>query len=245
MLERSSTRVATIVASAILFGACLCAQTPNTQPSKTPAPIKRTPDGKPDFSGVWSLQGGFNWVPPDKDLPPFQPGGEARWNTKHGPDDDPIGFKCVPPGIPREAFAPYPLQFLMTPGLVTILYEQQHFFRVIPTDGRDHPKDLMPTWMGHSVGKWEGDTLVVDTVGQLEQTWIDAAGHMHSDALHVIERYTLLDGATISWEVIIDDPKIFTKTFSVTRKMVLRPGWQLMEYICEENNRESLKGKYQ
>ena len=241
-------RVASMVVTAVLFGSWACAQTAESTPSKptAAAAIPRTADGHPDFSGVWTMPGrAVYWIPAAKDLPPFQPGGEARFNTQHGPDDDPAGFKCLPVGMTRQAFAPYPLQFLMTPGLVTILYEYQHFFRVIPTDGRDHPKDLMDTWMGNSVGKWDGDTFVVDTIGILDQTWIDTTGHMHSDALHVIERYKMLDAKTISWEVTIDDPKIFTKTWKVTTNLTLRPGWQLLEFICEENNREGLKGKYQ
>ena len=242
------TRVASVAVTAVLFGGWVCAQTAGSAPSKSApsksADIPRTPDGKPDFSGVWTHRG-LLWIPAPKDLPPFQPGGEARFNAKHAPNDDPAGLKCLPVGMPRQIFAPYPAQFLMTPCLVTILYEYEHFFRVIPTDGREHPKDLMETWMGNSVGKWEGDTLVVDTVGMLGDTWIDTTGHGHSDAIHVIERYTMRDAQTISREVTIDDPKIFTKPFTVTHDMTLHPGWELLEFICEENNREGLKGKYQ
>jgi hypothetical protein len=206
---------------------------------------KRTADGKPDFSGIWSLTGGFNYVPAAKDLPPFQPGAEAQFNTKHGPTDDPVGFHCLPAGMPRQAFAPFPLQIFQPPGHFVIHYEYMHFFRAIPTSGGTHPADLEPSFMGHDVGHWEGDTFVTETVGLRDDTWLEGAGHMHSDALRVSERYTLADTNSIRWEVTIDDPKIFTKPWTVVRKLERKPDWTLGEYICEENNREGKKGKYE
>jgi hypothetical protein len=222
----------------------------------TKRPIPRTADGKPDLTGVWAIRENtanlldltgtspFFFVPPDDKLPPFQPGGKERWHLPHAPNDDPTGFQCLPSGIPRQTFAPYPIQFVQTPKQIVILYEYEHFFRVIPVDGRGHPANPEPSWMGHSVGRWDGDTLVVDTVGLNDKTWLDAGGHMHSDQLHVVERYRLQDAQTIDWEVTIDDPKIFTKPWAVSRTLLLKPGWELLEYVCEENNREGLKGTY-
>ena len=125
-------------------------------------------------------------------------------------------------------------------GTVTFLYEYMHFFRVVPTDGRAHSSDVDPTFMGESVGKWDGDTLVVDTIG-LKPWPIDAyttgVVRYHSDALHVIERYRHIDPTTVSLEMTIDDPKIFTRPWSQNFQMKLHPTWKLFEQICEENNR--------
>jgi len=118
-----------------------------------------------------------------------------------------------------------------------------HFFRVIPLDGRPHPKDVDSTWMGDSVGKWEGDTLVIDTIGLKE--WMLDATHdshpdmlrMHSDQLHFSERLRFIDPATVSYQVTIDDPKIFTAPWSQEFQMKLHPTWKILEFVCEENNR--------
>jgi hypothetical protein len=118
-----------------------------------------------------------------------------------------------------------------------------HFFRVIPTDGHPHEKDLESTWMGDPVGKWEGDTLVIDTIGLKE--WMFDATHnqdgegsrWHSDQLHMIERLRYVDPVTVSYQVVIDDPKIFTAPWTQDFQMKLHPTWKLLEFVCEENNR--------
>jgi hypothetical protein len=107
-------------------------------------------------------------------------------------------------------------------------------FRVIPTTGGEHTKKPDPTWNGESLGKWDGDTLVIDTIGLNENTWMDRAGHMHSDALHVVERYKRTGEKTIEAAFTIDDPKIFTKPWTVNRTYSLRPGDKIGEYVCEE-----------
>ena len=153
--------------------------------------------------------------------------------------DDPTA-KCLPDGFPREVLAPYATQILQYPGVVIFLYEYMHFFRVVPTDGRPHPKDVELTFMGDSVGHWEGDTLVIDTIGLREWT-LDAttnpATRYHSDALHVIERIQYTDPMTGSYRMTIDDPKIFTAPWSQDFGMKLHPTWKLYEQVCEENNR--------
>jgi hypothetical protein len=115
-----------------------------------------------------------------------------------------------------------------------MLFEFDHFFRTIYTDGRDHPKDLDPTWMGNAVGHWEGDTLVVDTVGFNDKTWIDRAGHPHSDQLHVIERIRRTDHDTLQDDITIDDPKAYTKPWTTRKMFKLHADWELLEDICEE-----------
>ena len=224
------------------------------QPASNRKAIPRAADGKPDFSGVWAGPGFTHKVGPhDTDTPsvtnfdpnnfaPYKPGGEALFLQKLTGDvnhDDPTAH-CLPDGFPREALSPYATEILEQPGTVTFLYEYMHFFRVVATDGRPHPKDLDLTFMGDSVGRWEGDTLVIDTIG-LKPWPIDAFTtglvRYHSDALHVIERFQYLDPTTVSLEMTIDDPKIFTRPWSQNFQMKLHPTWKLFEQICEENNR--------
>jgi hypothetical protein len=196
-------------------------------------------DSARDLSGVWMMQGSRFYIVPEQ-LPPFQPGGEARFNAKHGPEDDPSGLKCLPFGMPRQIFAPYPMQVIQTPGQLAILYEFEHMFRVIPTGPgtapEAHPKDLDATYLGHSTAAWDGDTLVIDTRALKADSWMDRGGHMHSDALHLVERYRRVDAETLAMEVTIDDPKIFTVPWIVKRNFALQKGAKLGEYVCEDQN---------
>ena len=211
--------------------------------------IPRTPDGKPDFSGVWAGPAFTHLVgPDDTDTPrvtnfdrnqmaPFLPGAETRFRQAPTGDvrhDDPTEV-CLPDGHPREALAPYATQIVQTPDLVVILYEYMHFFRVIPIN-KPHPADLEPTFMGDAVAKWERDTLVIDTVG-LREWPLSASNGWHSDALHTIERLRHRDRSTVSYEITIDDSKIFTRPWSQEFEMKLHPTWRLFEQVCEENNR--------
>jgi hypothetical protein len=144
---------------------------------------------------------------------------------------------CLPGGMPLMviAGAPYPIQFLETPGQVTMLFEEQNHFRVIHLDGK-HPADPDPSFMGHSIGHWEGDTLVVDTVGLNDRTTIDQVGMPHSEELHVVERWRRLDTDTVEVRVTIDDPKTFSSPWQ-TRSAYksVPPGTAVGEYICENN----------
>jgi hypothetical protein len=125
---------------------------------------------------------------------------------------------------------------------MAVLYEAWNVFHVIPTDGRGHPKDTNPTWMGNSLGGWDGDTLVVDTTAFNERTNLDTVGHPHSDQLHVTERYTRTDDKHIAYEITIEDPKTYTKAWKNTRVFTLRPDWEILEYSCEENNKDLTEG---
>lgn len=213
------------------------------------ARLPRMPDGHPNFSAVWAGPGfAHNVGASDTDTPivtsfdpkkmsPFAPGGEAKFRQPPTGDlrhDDPTAL-CLPDGHPREVLAPYSQQFLQTPDALAILYEYMHFFRVIPI-GKPHPKEIDSTFMGDAVAKWEGDTLVIDTIGLREWT-LAASSQWHSDALHTIERIKYLDPATVSYEITVDDPKIFTKPWSQEFQMKRHPTWTLFEQVCEENNR--------
>jgi hypothetical protein len=216
--------------------------------------IPRQPDGHPDFTGVFAGPGFTHKVGPgDTDtprvttfdaklFPPFKPGGREKFYQSATGDvrhDDPTAI-CLPDAHPREALAPYAQQWIQGPNYVTILYEYMHFFRYIPTDGRPHPKDLELTYMGDSVGHWEGDTLVIDTIG-LKSYPLDAASfnevRYHSDSLHTIERLKHIDATTIDYQIMLDDPEIFEKSVTQTFQMKLHPTWRILEQICEDNNR--------
>jgi hypothetical protein len=200
------------------------------------APASASSAGPPDLNGVWSAP-----FTPDisKVLghqPPFTEYGAARF-AKEDEIDDPL-TKCLPIGPARGIQAGImPFQIVQTPAVFTILFENQHTFRIIHTDGRSHPKDPDPTWFGDSIGKWDGDTLVVDTIGLDDRTWLDTAGHEHSDQLHLVERFQKVDGNTIKWTVTFEDPKYFSEPWSVTLP-ITRQNTEIMSYSCEENEKD-------
>jgi hypothetical protein len=130
-----------------------------------------------------------------------------------------------------------PFQIVQTPAVTSILFENQRTFRIINTDGRSHPKDPDATWFGDSIGHWEADTLVVDTVGLNDRTWLDTAGHQHSDQLHLVERFQKIDKDNIKWTVTFEDPKFYTEPWSVTLP-IKRQSTEIMSYSCEENEKD-------
>jgi hypothetical protein len=158
--------------------------------------------------------------------------------TENHSKDDPEGF-CLPPGIPRMMYTPYPVEIFQMPDRILFIYEGgAHVWRIIWMDGREQPKDPNPDYLGYSVGHWEGDTLVVDTMGMNDRTWLDAAGHPHGEKLHVTEKYTRPDSNTLRLEATIDDPDYYTKPWTVVTTAHWAPGQELMEYICQENNKD-------
>jgi hypothetical protein len=187
-----------------------------------------------DLSGVWFTQGKVRANFSFEGGAPFLPWGEER--VKAGPQKDTLVVLCIPPGVPRVWTEPYPFEIITLPERVLIIYEYQHLIRQIFTDGRDHPKDLTPTYMGNSVGKWEGNTLVVDTIGFNDKTWIDGTKHPHSDALHVVERIQRVGQEVLKVDITIDDPKTYVKPWTAQRIFDLKPGWEISEQVCEENN---------
>jgi len=187
-----------------------------------------------DLSGVWFTQGKVRANFAFEGGAPFLPWGEER--VKAGPQKEALVVLCIPPGVPRVWTEPYPFEIISLPGRVLIIYEYQHLIRQIYTDGREHPKDLTPTYMGNSIGKWEGNTLVVDTTGFNDKTWIDGSRHPHSDALHVVERIQRVSHETLQVDITIDDPKAYVKSWTAQRIFDLKPDWEISEQICEENN---------
>ncbi len=231
--------------------------------------IPRTSDGRPDFSGVYAGPGfAHNVGPGDTDEPritlydrkkmaPFVAGGQAFMSRKLSGNlllDDPTE-RCLPNGLTRQILSPYAQQWVQHSKLIVNITEYMHFVRIIPLDGRPHRKDIEPTWMGDSIGRWEGDTLVIDTVG-LKEWHFDAtqnAGNQvpaaergtqswHSDQMHLIERLRYIDPVTLSYQITFEDPKIWTAPWTVDLQMKLHPTWNILEFVCEENNR-CLNGK--
>jgi hypothetical protein len=214
---------------------------------QTPAdqPVPRLPNGQPDFSGVW--QGGGPIGDIRQGLLPGEeivmlPDAQALFDSRMSADDPEAN--CLPTGVPR--IAPYPWRIVQSPayGPATHLYflfeGNIHSFRQIFMDGRPHPEpeELDPTWYGHSIGHWEGDTLVIDTIGFNELFWFDFLGHPHTEQLHVVERYTRTSYGTLENVTTVIDPGAYAKPFTIRHEATLRDGWDLMEYICNENNQD-------
>ncbi|MCU1337577.1 MAG: hypothetical protein JWO19_3158 [Bryobacterales bacterium] len=191
-----------------------------------------TPDGKGDLSGVWVVQG-------SGDLPgevPYRPEALKLWQERKAnlAKDDPAGY-CLPNGVVRMTKLPY--KIVQTPQLIVVLSEgNTHSFRRFFLDGRAHNLDLEPnSWTGDSIGKWEGETLVVDTIGFNDRTWLDDTGKPHSDAMHVIERYRRPDPGHLQIQYTIEDPKSLTKPYTFTRIFV-PANREIQERFCTEQN---------
>jgi hypothetical protein len=198
-------------------------------------PAPRLPDGTPDLSGVWLGSG--TRLAPGETLP-LLPWAAALMKTRQAKDDPEAN--CLPAGVPR--MAPYPWRMIQYPTHkaathIFFLFEGNiHSYRQIFMDGRPHPPDPDPTWYGHSIGRWDGDTLVVDTIGFNDKFWFDFSGTPHTEQLHTIERWTRTDLGHLVNEVTIDDPGAFSRPFNMRRTFVLLPpGYEIMEYICQEN----------
>jgi hypothetical protein len=205
------------------------------------APAPRSADGKPDLSGMWMVPGLKYLINIAADLKevPFQPWAAAEYKQRidNRGKDDPNNF-CLPSIIPEKIAVTSPWKIVETPGLTLILYESRTIFRQIFTDGRPLPKDPNPTWQGYSVGRWDGDTFVVESTGFNGKGWLDTNGHPVTDALHVTEKYHRKDFGHMDVEITIDDPKAYTKSWTIHENPELQPDTELIEYICEENNRD-------
>jgi len=221
-------------------------RTPDGKPNLT-APVPKTADGKPDLSGIWRIAEGkyLNDISADGIQVPFTPWGAALYkerqekNSKGRPSES-----CLPHGIPDAMLVgAAPFKIVQHPGVVLILYEFQNRFRQIFTDGRGFPEDMMPTWLGYSVGKWDGDTFVVDTRGFNDRSWLDDGGHPHSDALHVTERFRRRDFGHMQFEITFEDPKAYTKPWTVSMPFTLFPDDEIMEWVCENEKDSAREGK--
>jgi len=213
--------------------------------------VPRGPDGRPDLSGIWQAVTTASWDIQDhhaqRGVPaglgvvdggeiPYQPWASAKRkeNYERRATADPDA-KCYLPGVPRLTYMPYPFQIVQSPAQLTLLYEYVRATRTIYTNGSSHPKGPIDWWLGDSRGRWEGDTLVVDVVHFNDQTWFDHAGNFHSEALHVVERYTPDGPDHINYQAVIEDPKVFTRPWSMSLVLYRHKeqNFQLLEYACD------------
>lgn len=259
MRIRSTTSVS-LAAALALAAACLTGAQ-----AQTPAPrIVNTSKDPKDISGVWFITqeirmnadlqirtrensknpsiGQVMWPQNPHREPPFSAWGRARWDKHYkamvnsAPIADPA-TSCIPHGVPRIIIAPYPVQIIQSPGLITMLYEVNHNVRLVHMN-RPLPKNPKITMMGSSVGHWDGDTLVIETVGLDDSAILDEAGTPHSTKLKVTERLRKIDqGSLLEASLTFDDPVAYTAPWTSREVMAWRPDIQLTEYVCEENNR--------
>ncbi|HJT89991.1 MAG TPA: hypothetical protein VJ732_19100, partial [Bryobacteraceae bacterium] len=240
--------------------------TPRTKDGKPDlsAPAPRTATGKPDLSGIWQYQapprpggarasgppaaanagsaprpdGLTNLLVKGDSIEPL-PWAEALYKQRRA--NNSVGLPsehCLPHGPPEGYMIPIPFKILQTPAEVAILFEEFNYFRQIFTDGRGHPPIETPAWYGYSVGKWDQDTLVVDTIGYNDRTWLTISGYPHTEALHTVERITRPDFGHLNVLMTIDDPKAYKKPFSIQLHFNLEPDTELIEEVCD-NERDA------
>jgi len=203
------------------------------------APAPRTPDGKPDLSGLWGTEDNTYPLNITADLKPEEVRPWAQEVYKKRLDDldkDTPGTRCLPGGPTEILGGQY--RIIQSPNVTGILYASGAY-RQIFTDGRDLPKDPNPTWWGYSVGHWEGDTLVIQSAGFNDRTWLDFVGHPHTEDLRVTERFHRRDFGHMQLEVTMDDPKTFTRPISISLGVNYVPDTEMLEYVCNENERDS------
>jgi hypothetical protein len=216
--------------------------------------MPRLTNGLPDFGGDGAWYPGFSgniaemrWkgvksADVKVDVP-FLPAALELFNQRvtSNSKDDPEA-QCLPVGVPRYMFDPYAFQMVQTPKQVMFLFEGDNYlWRTVPLrESLEHPKDAKPTWMGDAAGRYEKDTLVVDVTGFNGKAWLDQAGHPQTPRAHLTERYTRTDSLTLKYEVTIDDPGAYSKPWTTSNTVSWRPGFQLMEFICQENEKDSV-----
>jgi hypothetical protein len=212
--------------------------------------LAQQPSAPPNLSGLWQPQGSYTFDPADprgaraadQTRYPMTPWGLEKFNANkpaHGDaqnalSNDPTN-KCFPPGAPRSYVTPYPVEFVHSPTRLAMLFEYDVVYRMVYLDGRGHPQDGEPTWMGHSIGKWEGKTLVVHTTGFNGKGWLDRVGHPYSEQLELTERFSVVDKETLQLDITVHDPKTYTRDWTGQKIFKLKPTWELKEYVCEDN----------
>jgi hypothetical protein len=247
-VARTIFRPPCVAAMALVLGVCMVQAQPPANagrgrgrgrgfrfPPGPPGPVPRLSDGKPDLTGIW------NWDETrmvSQDTPEMLPWAEKIYQQRRATSSaDDFETRCLPGGPPRSA--PYHTALFSTPKLVVMYFEgNTHMYRLFYVDGSDHPKDLKLTFYGDSRAHWEGDTLVVDTIGFTDISWIDGAGHPHTKQMHLTERFHRVDYGNLDEKVTIDDPGAYTKPWSQDRLISLDPKLEMTDYVCNENNQD-------
>jgi hypothetical protein len=212
----------------------------NPLPAEAKGPAPRLADGKPDLSGLWrpvdvALVEDISLGLKKGETVPLTPAAALTKKNRQSKDDPEAN--CLPTGVPR--LAPFPWRIVVSPTHMFFLFEGNiHSYRQIFLDGRKHPADPDPTWYGHSIGRWEKDTLIIDSIGFNDKFWFDFVGHPHTEKLHTIERYTRPSLGTLNEEVTIDDPGAYTRTFTISSSHRLLLKDELIEYVCNENEKD-------
>jgi hypothetical protein len=231
--------------AALIFSAELLGQNNGQAPSQPAAAKSASTPANHNISGVWDAKGNnYDFASFSKGDPPMTPWGKQQFDAAK-PSQGPHGvklsettdrvYKCFPPGMPYIYLQIFPMQIVETPKAVIELFEYDHTVRYIFTDGRKHPADLTPSYNGHSIGHWEGDTLVVDTVGLNGKIWLDRLGHPESDQMHIVERIHRADDNTLQVDFTFDDPKSYPKPWTAQLRYRPRPDWDILELVCEDN----------
>jgi len=207
------------------------------------APLPRSADGKPNLSGIWqATRGAFNFAVNLKSgtTVPFNAEGKKLFDERQANNSkDEPSARCLPSHVALRNQLNTPIKIVQIPGLTIFLYESRTTFRQVFTDGRPLPTVDWPAWGGFSIGKWDGDTFVIETRGFNGKTWLDQAGHPATDAMRLTERFTRKDFGHMELETIIDDPKVYTKPWSTFAQFTLKADTELLEFICEENEKDS------
>ena len=240
---------------------------PRTKDGKSnlSAPAPRSKSGKPDLSGIWEAEAApreqlLRFLPDGVNLLGEDPPSKYFVNilSDFKPEESPLRLslipvfqqraagagkeappaRCLPFGVPWADLAPAPFKIIQTPNIVVVIYEGDSSVRQIYTDGRKLPVDPTPSWMGYSTGKWEGDTLVVESIGFNDKSWLDALGHPHSEAMQVTERFHRRDVGHMDVQITIDDPKSYSKPFTIKYNDHLLPDTDVLEYFCAENEKD-------
>ena len=248
-MTRMTIAAGMAVLSGVGWGAVVAMGSQLPAPASGPG-IPRTAEGRPDLSGIWQVMNAANFDVEDHRAAPGVPAGmgvvegteipylsgmrakkEENFKNREKLDTESL---CYLPGVPRITYMPFPFQILQQKDTVTILYEYAHAIRYVYTNGSKHPPGHIDWWLGDSRGQWEGDTLVVDSVHFNDRTWFDRAGNFHSDELHVVERYAMMDADHIAYQATIEDPKVFSRPWKMN--MVLNrhkeKNFRLLEYDC-------------
>jgi hypothetical protein len=223
------------------------------------SPLAQAPAAAARLSGVWTnnppeTTRAFQNFSFSADPPALTAWGKERYEQSKptfgdrgvavGETNDPV-YECFPPGAPRVYLHPFPVEILETPGRVLMVFEYDHIVRQIYVDGRGHRTDLAPMWMGDSVGRWEGDTLVVETTNFNDRSWLDRRGVPHSDRLRVEERFSLVDPDNLKVEIRVEDPVALAEPW-VSQRFLMRTDWQIEEHVCQDNvNFESYEEEIQ